>query len=870
MNNRIIIGVSAGMLFMLATFSCSVKDNIAASPSADIISDDNTSGAAPGVMFVKFKSEPDENALTEFSASGVYELSRLYPPAGRFEKRHREAGLHLWYVVNFNKQRPLTKASGDFSENPMVEYVEFVHPIKTNSVSFNDPRLPSQWHYYNNGSLTGSVAGCDINLLPAWEIETGSPDVIVAVSDGGVDFTHEDLSRNMWVNSAEYGGTAGVDDDGNGYVDDVYGYSFLVTQPATDNPGHIVFDNHGTHVAGTIAAVNNNGLGVCGIAGGDGSATSGVRIMTLQTSSDSTSSYIRPPFVYAADNGAVLMNCSWGYEEAPDISSLNVFREAVGYFNKYAGFDEHGNQTGPMAGGLAIFAAGNESTDVAYPMMEDCVFTVASIGPDYHIAYYSNYGDWVDISAPGGDSRKSANVVSTVPGGYGSMQGTSMACPHVTGVAALVVSQFKGPGFTRQNLIDILTNSARNIDSYNNSYVGKLGAGLLDAGTALRASKEVPDAPGTISSSCVANFITLGWPHAASTDSKLPFSYEIYCSKASLAGLDPDNPGKDVRVVTVPARYIQSGETAGYRFSGLEFETDYHFRVRSVSILDKYSDLTSDLTVHTGVNRAPVVSPLEGTNLNLKSFETGTLTFNVEDPDGHDLSCSLEGLGAAKAELSDGKITLTVNALDYDDNSTISGKLIVTDSYDPTPTEITCSIAANTVPVVTSAAGDIVINSIGESVSVDMSKLFSDADGEKLNYSVRSVGTGTIANSSVSGSGLTLKSVAYGLTTIRVTASDARKTSVSQDFKLLVRDGSREVELYPVPVQKELNVRTGVSDVASIRITNKAGITVYEGSDLAVDPFAPLSIDLGDLKTGVYYLHYTGSVIDRKYTISKK
>ena len=120
------------------------------------------------------------------------------------------------------------------------------------------------------------MAGADINLFDAWNVTTGNPEVVVAIIDGGVDYSHEDLARNMFVNQAELNGIDGVDDDGNGYVDDIYGFNFCT------NTGAVYPHSHGTHVAGTVAAVNNNGIGVAGVAGGDGSANSGVRMISCQ------------------------------------------------------------------------------------------------------------------------------------------------------------------------------------------------------------------------------------------------------------------------------------------------------------------------------------------------------------------------------------------------------------------------------------------------------------------------------------------------------------------------------------------------------------------------------------------------------------
>lgn len=861
-------GFSLCILSALLAAACSVGEspelNDEQSPATVT---EAPSGAIPGVLLVKFDSEPDDAQLSELESTGVYKLSRLYPPAGKFEKRHREAGLHLWYSVEFAAGHSLTKAADEFAALSSVGHVEFVHPVRPMEVAFNDPQLSSQWHYSNDGSKTGAVAGSDANVVKAWEIETGSPAVIVAVSDGGVDFTHPDIAKNMWVNEAELNGVAGKDDDHNGYIDDVYGYSFLASQPDTDNPGHIVFDSHGTHVAGTIAAVNNNGLGVCGIAGGDGSATSGVRIMTLQTSGGSA--YIQPPFVYAADNGAVLMNCSWGFDDA-DFGSMQAVREAIKYFNENAGFDEHGNQTGPMAGGLAIFAAGNEDTDVAYPAMEEGVFAVAAVAHDFHRAYYSNYGSWVDISAPGGDARKSAQILSTLPGGqYGLMQGTSMACPHVTGVAALVVSHFQGPGFTREQLITILKATARSIDSYNSSYEGQLGAGLVDAARALSVSFLDPELPTSVNGSAVANYIRLDWLRSASSEDRIPYSYELFYSKNSLASLDPDNPGAGVTKVDVVAEDISANGTVNVCLEGLDFETDYHIRVRSASILGNHSDLSDEMVIHTKSNTLPVITPQGSTSVQLPSHLSADILFDVSDADGHPLTCSVS-LAGTSVVLSDGTATVHINALELEEGTDYVCELSVSDGYSAVSSNINIAVATDAAPAVKTVIENIVIGDFSVIPSLDLTDYFGDADGEDLTYTVRSVSTGTIVSTTISGVKLNLKPVAYGTASIEVSAADARKKSVSQTFKVLVRDGGREVEVYPNPFTDKLYLRTQDNDTADVIITNRAGASVYSAKALVLGPFDPLELDLSALGSGVYYLNYSGSAIKDTFTIIKK
>ncbi len=415
-----------------------------------------------------FGSTPLTKSL---DALGIRSIERVFPDAGPFEARHRAAGLHRWYRVSYDPSISRTKAGDDLGALPGVEAVDFPYE-KIRMSSFNDPYLYHQWHYKNTAQKSGFKAGADINVEPVWEIFTGGDrDVIVAVVDGGVDGSHEDLAGV--VLSPEEGSHNFV----HGYPED-----------------KMLKDDHGTHVAGTIAAVNNNGIGVCGVAGGtDGKG--GVRIMTLPVFGPRLTDSGDDPraIVWAADHGAVIMNCSWGFVVNSESQARRKFeqfnsessalRSAIDYFIANAGLDASGQQTGPMAGGVIFFASGNEGYRYGTPAGYEPVIAVGAFGPNGKMARFSNYGDWVDLLAPGGsdsDYRSEEWVLSTVPtDSYEYMPGTSMASPHAAGVAALLVSHFGGPGFTNGMLKEALLGGS--VKNAINLQGREVGGGKLDA-----------------------------------------------------------------------------------------------------------------------------------------------------------------------------------------------------------------------------------------------------------------------------------------------------------------------------------------------------------------------------------------------------
>ena len=509
---------------------------------------------------------------------GSYSFERVFPVDANTEARTRKAGLHLWYTVKFDKSTDLKAAAERLKQLGEVTKVQTNGRIKraynTDSKRIylsdkalqqkatraaasgepDDPGFAYQWHYRNlgagnygfenlNDNQAGAEAGCDVNAVEAWKTCVGDPSIIVAVLDEGVMYTHPDLAPNMWCNPGETSQGAKADGDGNGYEGDLHGYNFV------EESGNITWSDandsgHGTHVAGTIAAANNNGIGVSGVAGGDGTPNSGVKIMSCQIFSGQNSVTLAGEaraIKYAADNGAVILQCSWGYNssESSELSGYTpgpatekewaetypLEKEALDYFINNAG-----SPNGVIDGGIAVFAAGNEyAGNPAFPGAYSKCVSVASLAADYTPACYTDFGSLVTLSAPGGDleyygkigetedeywaetgEQKGAVLSTLVKNGqpaYGYMEGTSMACPHVSGVAALGLAYAvkQNRHYRAADFISLMKKSVKDLDShYQNGatktyymnhttvgaspetielskYIGKMGAGLIDA-----------------------------------------------------------------------------------------------------------------------------------------------------------------------------------------------------------------------------------------------------------------------------------------------------------------------------------------------------------------------------------------------------
>lgn len=422
-------------------------------------------------------------------------ISHLEQRQKRVPEGAQTPNLENIYLLKANTTTNIPQMAAVYKANPAVAYAEPNYKVKV-QMTPNDP-------YYSSSNSWGQGYGDlwglkKINAAEAWDISQGEG-VVVAVIDTGVDYNHEDLSANMWTNSAEIPDN-GIDDDHNGFVDDVHGYDFVgvnADNPTPDNDP-IDYMGHGTHCSGTIAAIGNNNIGVIGVA-------PKARIMAVKGLDDQGYGYIEnlaSCLYYAADNGADVLSNSWGGD-----GSSQLIEDAVNYaYSK---------------GCVVVAAAGNDNADaMSYtPAGIANVITVASIDQNDQKSDFSNWGYKIDVAAPGGGSGSMYdvptgqhyydNILSLRAAGtdmylgapnytpgefilsdkYYRSRGTSMACPHVAGVAALIIS--KHPYFTNKQVREVMRFSARD-DVTNPGWDIYLGYGIVDAQRAVEINVTYP------------------------------------------------------------------------------------------------------------------------------------------------------------------------------------------------------------------------------------------------------------------------------------------------------------------------------------------------------------------------------------------
>ncbi len=547
-------------------------------------------------------------SLRGYGEHSVQPLGRIKPKKSASKARSvlKEPAINRWYLVKLPSGMSVDEALAILKQDSGVEVAEPNYEVSI-AATPNDPRYPELWNMHNIAQ-TGGTPNADIDGPEAWDIATGNGDVIIGVIDTGVDYTHEDLKDNMWTNPGEIPGN-GIDDDGNGYVDDVYGYDFI------NNDGDPMDDHgHGTHVAGTIAGVGDNNIGVVGV--NWNAKIAGIKFLSAN-GRGSTVGAINS-MVYANNNGISITNNSWG--GGPFSQAL---LDAIN------------------AGGLFVAAAGNASNNTDnvsfYPAayISDNIISVAATDHNDALASFSNYGlASVDLAAPG------VSILSTVPysscflcdtSGYRWLSGTSMAAPHVAGAAALMQSII--PQSTTAQLKTWIMDSVDPVAALNGRMVT---GGRLNINTLLSSSDYgLTLDPGTVSfrvgQSATATLMitaldTFNGPLLLQVDNSNP-ALTVTLSKTTV----DIQPG-DVDVVTVTVSADVSIPAGSYTYRLLAIDAANIEKSLEVTVDVRETDynvlITPDSLTVEGSQSATYVVALES----IAQF-TGpvTLSFNVDD-----------------------------------------------------------------------------------------------------------------------------------------------------------------------------------------------------------------------------------------------
>jgi subtilisin family serine protease len=546
---------------------------------------------SPGELLIKFV--PGTPAAQIDSILGSLGASRV--------AEFRSIGASQQRISRMTVEQAVARFRGD----PRIRYIEPNFVVHASRAP-NDPSLAQEWAMHNTGQ-TGGTAGADIDALRAWDITTGSASVLVAIIDSGIDYTHTDLAPNIFFNTAEIPNNH-IDDDGNGFVDDVRGWDFVNgdNDPMDDN-------GHGTHVAGTVGAVGNNGIGVAGVSWN-------VRLLPVKFLNSSGAGNVAnaiSAIEYATRMGARIMNNSWG--GGPYSQALFDAIRAAG-----------------DAGALFVAAAGNESSDndltPSYPAgyVLPNVISVAATDANDQLATFSNYGaTTVDLAAPGVDILSTARR-----GGYILLSGTSMATPHVSGTLALILSRF--PDIDPASAKSLLLSHVQPVPALT----GRVASGgRLSAYLPLASPDSLPPAPIADLTLTRADGQWAEFQWYATGDDGSAGTAARYELRFSIAPITPATFRTATAATGLP-HPLPAGSTEHVRVVGLQFSTAYYFAVEA---RDEYGNASLLSNVVTGVTLAPPLASLTSASLDADLFtgQTATRTLTVGNTGPSELAFQL-------------------------------------------------------------------------------------------------------------------------------------------------------------------------------------------------------------------------------------
>lgn len=482
-----------------------------------------------------------------------------------FEKH----GIDRVYLIKTHKNLDINEAVREMNNDPEIEYAEPNYIYHIDAIP-NDPGFSILYGLHNTGQ-TGGTADADMDAAEAWDIQTGSSDVVIAVIDTGVNYKHEDLSSNVWTNPGEIAGN-GVDDDLNGYIDDTIGWDFANSDndPFDDN-------GHGTHVAGTIGAAGNNNKGVVGV-------NWNVRLMPLKFldlgGSGSTANAINA-INYATRMGVDVMSNSWG---------------GFGFSQALMDTISAANDAGILFVAAAGNNGGNNDANPFFPASYDVpnVVSVAATDHSDSKAGFSNFGSVsVDLGAPG------VKIFSTLPNGtcancnstgYGYLSGTSMAAPQVSGAAGLIKAQF--PSLTSN---EIKTRLLGSVDITPSLEAVTVTGGRLNALNSLEADSAPPSAVANlavIDSATTSDSVTLAW--TASGDDGNSGTAKSYDVRYSASPINDINWGAASKALNEP-RPKSAGSAETFTVTNLVENTTYHFALKVIDNVGNPSGLSNDV-----------------------------------------------------------------------------------------------------------------------------------------------------------------------------------------------------------------------------------------------------------------------------------